>query len=379
VHATQLAEALTARGHSVTLYALSKAGDRLYRELSCPVILLPAEPAPSDPDQLILQRVQEVVNGLRTHCSEHDIYHAEDCLVASGLLAFDAELGCRPIVRTLHHLEHFESAYLRECQRRSIIEADAVACVSHVSQRDVQRELGRICPIIGNGVDAARFERRSPRHEQALRARLALPSESELVLSVGGVEPRKNSLCALAAMLGVLCRRPHARWLIAGGSSIWEHAAYRAEFREKVGQLPEALRDRILELGPVSEAELSALYGMSQVLLCPSLHEGFGLCVLEALAARTAVVVSQGEPFSEYLSSNVASFVDPGSASGIAKAVTQLLGDTALRAARAEAGIALARAFSWDRVAGEHELLYTDLLFKTSTHRAQARRETTHA
>src|SRR6478735_4475808 len=86
VHACYLAEALTARGHDVTLYALSKAGDRLYRELSCPVVYLPAARAPEQPDALIAQRIQEVVDGVRRLRPCHDVYHAEDCLVASGLL-----------------------------------------------------------------------------------------------------------------------------------------------------------------------------------------------------------------------------------------------------------------------------------------------------
>src|SRR5882724_8058411 len=132
VHATYLAETLTARGHDVTLYALSKAGDRLYRELSCPVVYLAAEKAPADPDALIAQRVREISAGILGPRTRHDVYHAEDCLVASGLLASRSELRGAPVVRTLHHLEHFESRYLRDCQQRSIVEASAVVCVSKV-------------------------------------------------------------------------------------------------------------------------------------------------------------------------------------------------------------------------------------------------------
>jgi len=157
VHATYLAEALTARGHDVTLYALSKAGDLLYREVACPVAYLAAEKARADPDSLIAQRVHEISAGIARLRPRHDVYHAEDCLVASGLLASRDELRGAPLVRTLHHVEEFESHYLRDCQRRSIVEADAVACVSKVSQRDVERAFGRHCPIIGNGVDVSRF------------------------------------------------------------------------------------------------------------------------------------------------------------------------------------------------------------------------------
>src|SRR6478752_6304974 len=323
VHATYLAEALTARGHDVTLYALSKAGDRLYRELACPVVYLAAGPAPAEADALIAQRIHEVARGVAELAPRHDIFHAEDCLVASGLLSLRASLGAAPLVRTLHHLEHFESSYLRECQRRSILEADAVACVSRVSQRDVQRELGRACPIIGNGVDLRRFEPDEELRRWA-RAHFEVSSGDVVVLSVGGVEPRKNSLRSLEAMVKVLREHPTLCWLIAGGASIWEHDEYRAVFRQRLAALEPSLRARIVELGSVTERELSGLYQISQILLCPSLQEGFGLCVLEALAAGTAVVVSNAEPFTEYLTAETASFVDPESVACIADGVERL-------------------------------------------------------
>jgi glycosyltransferase-like protein len=360
VHATYLAEALTARGHDVTLYALSKQGDRLYRELGCAVVYLRAEPAPLEADALIAQRIREVAGGVSCVVPRHDVYHAEDCLVASGLLATKHGLGGAPIVRTLHHLEHFESPYLRECQRRSILEADAVACVSRVSQSDVARELGRACPIIGNGVDFARFEPNA-RLVAWTRERFQIDPGDVVVLSVGGVEPRKNSLRALEAMVRVLRRHPALCWLIAGGSSIWEHDAYRAEFRQRVAALEPTLQNRICELGAVSERELCGLYQCAQILLCPSLQEGFGLCVLEALAARTAVVVSSAPPFTEYLTEQTACFVDPESVLSIAEAVEQLWCEAEQCARLAEAGVSLARTFSWDSVAVEHERLYRAL------------------
>lgn len=367
VHACYLAEALTARGHDVTLYALSKAGDRLYRELSCPVRYLMAEPAPGDADALIMQRIREVADGVAALRPQHDVYHAEDCLVASGLLSLRASQACSPVVRTLHHLEQFESPYLQACQRRSVLEADATVCVSLVSQSDVRRELGRDCPIIGNGVDVSRF---APDEELVrwTHRHFGLQEGSALVLSVGGVEPRKNSIRALDAMSKVLRRHPNAHWLIAGGSSIWEHDHYRNEFRQRLAELEPGLRERIVELGTVSERELTGLYGSSQILLCPSLQEGFGLCVLEALAARTAVVVSATEPFTEYLDERVARFVDPTCVASIASAVDHLLSDPHSAARFASRGVKHVQKFSWEHVAREHERLYGTLLGRPLHH-----------
>jgi glycosyltransferase involved in cell wall biosynthesis len=245
------------------------------------------------------------------------------------------------------------------------LEADAVACVSQVSQRDVERELGRACPIIGNGVDIARFAP-DPQLEQETRSRFVIAPDDRVVLSVGGVEPRKNSFCALEAMVPLLRQQPKLRWLIAGGDSIWEHDTYRAGFRDRLSRLEPELRARIVELGSVSQRELTGLYGISEILLCPSLQEGFGLCVLEALAARTAVVVSKQAPFTEYLTPDVATFVQPGSPASINDGLARLLHDEPLRLRRVNAGAVHVRAFSWSRVALEHERLYARVLYQTS-------------
>lgn len=377
VHACYLAEALADRGHEVTLYALSKAGDRLFRELRCRTVYLAAGAAPSDPDRLIAQRIAEIAAGLRDVRPRHDVYHAEDCLMASGLLDQRAALGLYPVVRTLHHLEAYESEFLRRCQRRSILEADVVACVSRASQRDVKEALDRDCPIIGNGVDTARF---AP--DEALagwaRCRFGIGAHEFVVLSVGGVEPRKNSCTALEAVRRFLHEHPTARWLIAGGSSIWEHDAYRAEFRERLAVFEPSVRARVSELGPVTERELSGLYGVSQVLLCPSLQEGFGLCVLEGMAAGCAVIVSNAPPFTEYLPRNAAAFVEPRSATSIAEALERLWGDPELCRRLTAAGARIADTFSWQNVALAHERLYASST-PNRPHRPLVARGTSHA
>src|SRR6185503_8434885 len=127
----------------------------------------------------------------------------------------------------------------------------------------------------------------------------------------------------------VLAQHPTAHWLIAGGASIWEHDEYRQEFQSRLAALPPSIRERVLQLGPVSERELTGLYQIAQILLCPSLQEGFGLCVLEALAASTAVVVSNRAPFTEYLGLEHARFVEPDSPVSIAEAVEHLWCDAA--------------------------------------------------
>jgi glycosyltransferase involved in cell wall biosynthesis len=95
--------------------------------------------------------------------------------------------------------------------------------------------------------------------------------------------------------------------------------------------------------------------------------------VLEALASGVPVVVSQGEPFSEYLDDGCASFVDPTSVAAIASALERLLDSDRLCAERAVAGRKRAQQFSWERVAVEHEGLYGELA-RTRNHGLSAAR-----
>jgi len=362
VHAAGLAEALQRRGAEVTLYALSKALDGFYRSLSCGLRLLPAEPAPTEVDALIRQRIAEFRAGLSVLRPRHDICHAEDCLAANALAAAKAELSGAAVVRTVHHVEHFESPYLMDCQARSVSSADLVLSVSQVTSRDVRAAFGREAPVISNGVDLSRFAARSALDEQRMRERIAAEPGDTLILSVGGVEARKNSLGALRAVALAFARHPRLRWVIAGGASIWEHETYRAEFARRLAGLPKELQARVTMLGTVPEADLTALYQMSDVLLCPSLQEGFGLCVLEAMAARCAVVVPHGAPFDEYLDDHCASFVDPDSAAQIAVSLGRLLSDPGARQRFADEGYQRVQRYSWDLVAERHLARYESLL-----------------
>jgi glycosyltransferase involved in cell wall biosynthesis len=131
--------------------------------------------------------------------------------------------------------------------------------------------------------------------------------------------------------------------------------------------LPSDLRSRVVVLGTVSEAELTSLYKLSQILLCPSLQEGFGLCVLEAMSASSAVVVPRGAPFDEYLDADCATFVDARSPTAIASALSGLLSEPAARLRQAQSGQVRARQYSWDLVAERHLARYETLLRRSKS------------
>jgi glycosyltransferase-like protein len=359
VHAACLAEALEEEGADVTLYALAKKGEPFFRPLRCSLVLLPAGPAPADPDQLIAQRIAELHTGMAGMGARHDVHHAEDCLTASALVTATPALS--PVVRTVHHVERFASPYLAACQRRSIEKSDLVLSVSERTARDVELEFARASLVVHNGVDPTRFQRPVVPWP-ALSTELALDANDVLVLSVGGVEERKNMLQALEAMSGALTGNRRLRWVIAGGSSIWDHSELERCFDARVRGLPADVRRRISRVGSVDEATLTWLYERSDLLLCPSLHEGWGLCALEALAAGTAVVASRRPPFTEFLDASVACLVEPSSTVDIQGAVLALASDARRRAELSAAGRERASHFTWRRAATAHLAAYETLL-----------------
>jgi glycosyltransferase-like protein len=359
VHAAALAEALARAGADVTLYALGKGGASFYRPIACRVRVFPAAEAPQDVEALIRQRMGELARGFRASGARHDILHAEDCLAANALLSDRA--GGAAVVRTVHHVERFANPYLAACQRRSILEADAVFSVSRSTQREVLREFGRASSLVHNGVDLGRFAGAPSRDRAWLRALHGIPEDHALVLSVGGVEPRKNTRMALAAAARAFARFERASWLIVGGESFWDHSDYARAFAADLAKIEPAIARRVTVVGPLPEDELTALYRTAAVLLCPSEHEGFGLCVLEAMAAGVPAIVPGRPPFTEFADAGTAALVDPASIEDVAGTLAHLLADPALRASLGAAARVRARRFTWERSAEMHRRLYDEV------------------
>jgi glycosyltransferase-like protein len=357
VHAAHLAEALHDAGQRVTLYALDKEGGGFFRPLRVPFVRVPARSAEPGSDALIAQRIAETADFIAAARPGHQLVHAQDCLVASGLIAARAALQGAVLCRTVHHVEEFESPYLQACQARSIREADLVLSVSAATRADVLRCYGRESLRVESGVDYARFAQAGGGAE--LRQRLGISVHAKLLLSVGGVEPRKNSQIMLEAFARAHQAQPELRWLIAGGASIFEHAAYRAAFDAQLAALPASTRAAIIRLGVLDDRDMPALYAACDGLLHASLHEGFGLCVLEAMAANRPVLVSQGAPFDEYLDDTCAMRVDPRDVAALTDGIGQLC---APDPRRVEAARARALQFDWARCAARHVALYRSAL-----------------
>jgi glycosyltransferase involved in cell wall biosynthesis len=110
------------------------------------------------------------------------------------------------------------------------------------------------------------------------------------------------------------------------------------------------LADKIVFLGPAAEAELPALYAGATLFVFPSLYEGFGLPVLEAMACGTPVVCSNTSSLPE-VAGDAAILVDPLDVDVLAAAIGRALGDVTLRVQMRDKGLTQAARFSWAQTA----------------------------
>ncbi len=357
VHAMQLAEALCDAGEDAILLAPSPSARRFFRPARCPTILVPAAEAPDDVEQLVRTRRQEIAAFLRSPAAPHlDIVHAQDSISALALSDLVREGRLAGFVRTVHHLDAFENPRLAAWQDEAVRGASRLCCVSALCRTQLERRFGRSAAWVGNGVDAARFAPRDRR-----------PDGRRTILAIGGIEARKNTLGTLRAFLRLM-RRPEAADLhlvIAGGATLLDHAGYRQAFDRELRASGHA--DRVVIAGVVEDAEMPSLYRAAAMLCFPSLQEGFGLCVIEAMASGIPVVVSRGAPFDEYLESGDAVRVDPADPVSIADGMLRALRPETRLHARTN-GPQRARGFGWDRVAARHRVLYEQYLMELCQH-----------
>lgn len=230
--------------------------------------------------------------------------------------------------------------YLEGAVPRAVRRADLVLADSEATRRDLI-DLFEVSPdrvqTLYSGVekffhpvtDCARLE------EVRARYRLDRP----FILSVGTIEPRKN----LARLIEAFSRMPRRRevdLVLAGGKGWLYDEIYRAP--EQFG-----VAEHVRFLGFVPDADLPVLYSLAALVAYPSLYEGFGLPVLEALACGAAVVTSNNSSLPE-VAGEAALLVDPRDTEALCEAMARLLDDGALRAELGRRALVQAGKFSWE-------------------------------
>ena len=224
--------------------------------------------------------------------------------------------------------------------RQAAAASDAIIAVSEFTARQVEQLLG---------VERARLY---VVHHGANRTRPRRPVEREnVVLYVGAIQKRKN----IARLVEAFERTPRGWKLVLAGS-----AGYGAgEILARIESSPR--RADIQALGYVSGEDLAEWYGRARIFAFPSLDEGFGMPVLEAMAAGTPVVAANRAALPE-VCGDAALLVDPEDVDAIHAALEQLMRDEAVAAELARRGLARAEQFTWEQAAEQTWNVYQRVL-----------------
>ena len=279
-----------------------------------------------------------------------------------GAVNINPALTPCPSVVTVHDLSFMRTpqafppmqrAYLQSQVWRSVRAARRVIAVSQATKQDVV-ELFGVAPeridVVHNGVDAS-FCPAPAEQVEAFRRRQGLPQR--YILHLGTLEPRKNLVRLVQAFAQVRAHdasQPSLKLVLAGGKG-WD---YDAIFVEVARQ---GLEQEVLFPGYIADEELAWWYRAATVFVYPSLLEGFGLPVLEAMACGAPTVTSNRSSLPE-VAGDAALLVDPTSVDALAAALLRLLGDAALAAELRTRGLAQAARFPWSRTAQETAAVY---------------------
>jgi alpha-1,3-rhamnosyl/mannosyltransferase len=240
------------------------------------------------------------------------------------------------------------SALLLEAVARAtrVITASRYTAEQLMAHASVSQSKLRIIPL---GVDPPPLTL-SPGERRLARERLA-GEGNEMILSVGVLQTRKNTLNALRALETLPDRY---RLVLVGGDGYGSETIH--EYIRHQGFGP-----RVQVRGYVALEELQSLYQSASVLLFPSLEEGFGLPALEAMANGLPVVASRTASLPE-VGGEAALYIDPHDPEDIADKVRRAVEDSELRRKMIQQGLERAREFSWRRVAEATLRVYDEVL-----------------
>ena len=254
------------------------------------------------------------------------------------------DLAFRRYPETAPHID----ARWRRRFAAALQEAPAIMVPSKSVARDLREayDIGeeRI-HVIHHGVDADVFAPAPQGAIAAVRERFGI--DGPYVLFLGGIEPRKNLETLVRAFARADAR--DVALVVAGGPVRWFPQAVE-RLNASIALLPEAVGDRIVMTGYVSERDKLALLSGATALAYPSLYEGFGFPVLEAFAAGVPVLTSNVSSLPE-VAGDAAVLVDPGNVDALAAALTELVADEDLRAVLSAAGVSRAARFTWEATA----------------------------
>ncbi|WP_179401939.1 glycosyltransferase family 4 protein [Burkholderia guangdongensis] len=262
-------------------------------------------------------------------------------------------------VSWVHHPEYHPAARLALLRANfpdAVRRADRIVVVSDFVRSELEACMPDAAPkirVVHNGVSPV-FAPRLPADTNRVLARYDL-THGNYFAAIGTLEPRKNLLTALAAH-ALLPKPMRMRVpLVLVGVEGWLTDALHAA-------LEPSLRDgTVRKLGYVPDRDMPLVTAGALAIVYPSIYEGFGLPLIEGMAAGVPVLCSSAAALRE-VAGDAALVRDPADVDGFADAMRALIDDDALRARLIAAGTARARRFGWSRTADETLAVYREIL-----------------
>ena len=266
-----------------------------------------------------------------------------------------------PLVVTLHDATFFtdpgvhtraKGPFFRTATRLALRRAACCIVPSQATADELVRaaaaEPSRL-QVAHLGVDPAVFAPPAAASVRALRAQIGLGGDQAYVAFLGTLEPRKNVPALVRAWVAAARGRPHPPALVLAGGAGWD-----TDLSAALADVPAELTVR--RPGYLLVEQLSALLGGADVVAYPSIGEGFGLPVLEAMACGAAVLTTRRLALPE-IGGDAVAYTEPDPAS-IAAALGSLIDDPERRKALSAAGLDRAATFTWAACAAAHVAAY---------------------
>ncbi len=271
-----------------------------------------------------------------------------------------AVAGSRPLVVTAHgsyvNLPRMRRFPMGQLYRRAFESAQLICVSRHTAQVAQSLLTGARAHVINNGLDAARYLQRPA---------LTVEKTGPTVVTLGEIKPRKGTLQLVEAMALVRERLPEAQCLIMGNPQAG--SAYTQRVRDTIDRL--GLADNVHILGFVDEEHMRGWLAAADVFALPAMNdgwffEGFGLSVLEASAAATAVIGTDNCGVADAIEDGVSGLIIPqaGVTEALPRALLELLLDPEKAARMGAAGRERAREQTWERVADQVIKVYRNAL-----------------
>lgn len=311
---------------------------------------------PKRPDFLLRHKLGQGGRNAESLWGDVDIIHSNanvaPALEKSRLVftLFDTTIYLYPELHTRANYD-LVNRHLHQAARH----ASAIIAISEQSRRDFQRFFhvpdDRITVIYGAADEC--FHPAIPR-EEIERVTRAYGIVGEYILSVGTTEPRKNILRLVSAFRSLEQRGLKHKLVIVGERGWFSDPLYEFVARER-------LNDRVIFTGYVEDKDLPALYAGATLFAYPSLYEGFGLPLIEAMACGTPTITSNCSSLPE-VAGDAASLVDPEDEAQIAEALQRLLEDESLRHELSRRSIEQCQRFSWEKSARQTLEVYRKVM-----------------